>query len=149
MRIRSVLCAAGVGALLLASLDFAQAAEKAAKPDATLHISAKALAAGAGYSWGGGQLAYGGKKYEVTIDGLTVGAVSVTSITASGKVYNLKKLEDFDGTYAAVKAGATVGGGGSVSALKNQNGVRINLRATSRGLKLTAGAEGVTLAIKK
>ncbi len=86
MRVRSFACAAVVGAFLLGSLGLAHAAEKeAAKPDATIEISAKALAAGAGYSWGGGKLKYQGKAYDVTIDGLTVGAVGMSSITASGE----------------------------------------------------------------
>ena len=77
-----------------------------------------------------------------------MGSVGASRASARGSVYNLKKLEDFNGTYAAVKAGATVGGGASASALKNQNGVRINLTSTSRGVKFTVAAEGVTLKLK-
>jgi len=150
MRVRSFACAAVVGAFLLGSLDLAHAAEKeAAKPDATIEISAKALAAGAGYSWGGGKLKYQGKTYDVTIDGLTVGAVGMSSITASGEVYNLKKLEDLDGNYTAVAAGATIGGGGGALTMQNQNGVQITLKATTRGVSLTLGVSGVKLAVKK
>lgn len=152
MRVRSLLCAAVAGTFLLGSLGIAHADEKKkekAKPDATLKISAKALAAGAGYSWGSGKLTFEGKTHEVTIDGLTVGAVGVTSITATGKVHHLKKLEDFDGNYTAVEAGAAIGGGGSALTMKNQNGVEITLKATTRGVNLTIGASGVKLALKK
>lgn len=61
-------------------------------------------------------------KYPITVDGLSAGSVGATDITASGKVYHLKKLEDFEGNYAAVRTGATVGGGGSVATMRNQNG---------------------------
>ena len=149
MRIRSLLVGIGVGVLLLGTLGFANADEKAKKPDATIKISAKALAAGAGYSWGGGKLTFEGKTYDVTIDGLTVGAVGVSSISASGKVYDLKKLEDFDGNYTAVAAGSAIGGGGGALTMQNQNGVNVTLKATTRGVNLTIGVSGVKLAIKK
>ena len=117
-------------------------------PSATLELSEGSVAVGIGWSWGGGTLTYHGKKYPVSVEGLTVGSVGVSRASARGSVYNLKKLEDFNGTYAAVKAGATVGGGASASALKNQNGVRINLTSTNKGVKFTVAAEGVTLKLK-
>jgi hypothetical protein len=151
MRARSLVGAALIGAFLVGALGVAHADEKkkAPKADATLKISAKALAAGAGYSWGGGKLTYKGKEYDITIDGLTVGAVGITSISASGKVYDLKKLEDFDGNYTAVVAGSAIGGGGGVLTMRNQNDVEVTLKATTRGVSLTIGVSGVKLAIKK
>jgi hypothetical protein len=150
MRVLSFVCAAVVGAFLLGPFEVARAAEKeAAKPDATMTLSAKSLAAGAGYSWGGGKLMYEGKTYDVTIDGLTVGAAGISSITASGNVYDLKKLEDFDGNYTAVAAGSAIAGGGGALTMQNQNGVQVTLKATTRGVDLTLGVSGVKLAIKK
>jgi hypothetical protein len=92
---------------------------------------------------------YKGKSYDVTIDGLTVGAAGISSITASGKVYDLKKLEDFDGNYTAVAAGSAIGGGGGALTMQNQNGVQVTLKATTRGVNLTIGVSGVKLAVKK
>lgn len=45
--------------------------------------------------------------------------------------------------------GATVGGGGGGLAMKNQNGVVVELVATTQGVSLTAGVSGVKLSIKK
>jgi hypothetical protein len=64
-------------------------------------------------------------------------------------VFNLKKLEDFNGNYVAVGAGLTVAGGGSVAAMKNQNGVTINVKSTSQGAKVTLGGGGVDIQILK
>jgi hypothetical protein len=125
----------------------AYAAEK--KPDATLELKGGSVAAGIGFSWASGTLTYQGKKHEVTVDGLSVGDVGVSKVSASGKVYGLKKLSDFDGNYSAVAAGATVGGGGSASTMRNQNGVTIDLLSTSQGLKFTFAASGVSMKIKK
>jgi hypothetical protein len=127
---------------------FTQAA-KEEKPDATLRLSGKSVAAGIGFSWGKGTLTYKGKDYPVSVKGLALGKVGISGVTAAGKVYNLKKLEDFDGNYTAAGAGITLAGGGTAIAMKNQNGVRVLLHATTRGVDLTIGGAGVDMAIKK
>jgi hypothetical protein len=137
-----------VAATLSLPLSTALAKAKAA-PDASLQLSQGSVAAGIGFSWGGGTLTYRGKRYPVSVDGLSVGSVGISRANASGAVYNLKKLEDFNGTYTSVGAGAAVGGGGGISTMQNQNGVRITLRSRSQGVKFTLGASGVTMNIKQ
>jgi hypothetical protein len=119
------------------------------RPDATVSLSAKSLAAGVGYSWGKGTLHYKGKSYPFSVDGLSVGAVGVSSITATGNVYHLKSVDDFSGQYTAVSTGAAVGGGGSVGTMKNANGVVMNLKATTRGVSLSAAVDGIKVSIEK
>jgi hypothetical protein len=134
----------------IAALGFVLSAANAEdKPDGKLELSGGSVAIGIGYSWAGGTLTYKGMKYDVEVSGLSVGDVGATKIEASGNVYHLKKLADFDGNYASAKAGVTVAGGGSASAMKNQNGVVINLVSTTQGLKFTLAAEGVSMKIKK
>jgi envelope integrity protein A len=145
MKMRSISALMAVAALGLA-LSVAQAAEET--PDATLKLSGGSVAVGVGYSWGGGTLTYKGKDYPITVKGLSVGDVGASQVEASGSVYNLKSLKDFDGNYTAATAGATVAGGASASTMKNQNGVTINLVATTQGLKFTFAASGVDLKIK-
>jgi hypothetical protein len=134
--------------VLVVITGFTQAA-KEGKPNATLRLSGKSLAAGVGFSWGKGTLTYKGKDYPVSVKGLALGKVGISGVTAAGKVYNLKKLEDFDGNYTAAGAGITLAGGGTAIAMKNQNGVRVLLHATTRGVDLTIGGAGVDMAIKK
>jgi len=130
------------------SLPLSTALAKGKAPAATLELNQGSVAAGIGFSWGGGTLTYRGKRYPVSVDGLSVGSVGISRANASGSVYNLKKLEDFNGTYTAVGAGAAVGGGASISTMQNQNGVRVTLRSRSQGVKFTLGASGVTMNIK-
>jgi hypothetical protein len=118
------------------------------KPSATLRLSGKSVAAGVGWSWGHGTLNYKGKTYRFKVDGLEVGAVGASSISATGNVYHLKNVADFSGTYAAAAAGAVAGGGAQASALRNQNGVVIHLKATARGVELKAGVEGLKLTME-
>jgi hypothetical protein len=121
---------------------FAQAADKSARPDATLRLSGGAVAAGVGISWGKGTLTYKGKQYPVSVSGLSLGKVGITKVTASGEVYNLKRLEDFEGNYTTATADITLAGGHSGVTMKNQNGVLVIVRETSKGIDLTIGASG-------
>jgi hypothetical protein len=54
------------------------------------------------------------------VDGLSIADVPISSYTASGDVYNLKKPSDILGTYTAITAGAAAGGGPSATALRNE-----------------------------
>lgn len=129
-----------------------QAAEKEkphGKPDATLRLSGKSVAAVVGFSWGSGTLTYKGKDYPVKVNGLSMGKVGITGSSATGQVYNLKSLRDFDGHYNAGGVGGTMGAGRNKIALKNQNDVQILLTSTSRGVDLTVGGGGVDLKIKE
>ncbi|HYX20763.1 MAG TPA: hypothetical protein VFA98_07960 [Thermoanaerobaculia bacterium] len=119
------------------------------KVDAVLKLTEGSVAAGIGWSWGHGTLTYMGKSYRVKVDGLTVGEVGMTNAKAKGNVYNLKKLEDFTGVYAAGGAGATAGKGRGAGALTNANGVSILLTSITKGASLKIAAEGLKLEIEK
>jgi len=118
------------------------------KPDATIELSEGRVAVGIGYSWGGGTLTYQGKKHKVKVEGLSVGEVGITRASARGEVFDLKKLEDFSGTYTAAGAGATVGGGASATIMKNQNGVEIRLTSTTQGASLKLATSGIKLTLR-
>ena len=116
-------------------------------PDATVRLTQGSVAAGIGYSWGGGTLNYKGKSYKVKIKGLSIGEAGIKKAEAAGKVYNLAKLEDFNGNYTAAGAEATVAGGVGGTALKNQSGVVIYLTSTTRGLNFKFAGEGVEMTV--
>jgi hypothetical protein len=118
------------------------------EPNATLELTGGSVAAGVGFSWGSGTLIFRGKQYPVSITGLSVGDVGIARADAKGDVYGLVKVQDFDGTYTAYAAGSTIGGGGSVATMRNQNGVVIKLVATAQGIKLTLSASGVRMRIE-
>lgn len=125
------------------------AAAQAKKPDATLVLTEGSVAAGIGYSWGKGTLTFGGKNYPVKIEGISVGEVGVQRATASGEVFNLKKLADFNGNYTAGSAGATVAGGAGISTMRNQNGVVIELKSTTQGASLKLAVQGLKLTVQQ
>ena len=132
----------GLG-LLAVSADGAE--EKA---DATLHLETKQVSVGIGWSWGSGTITYKGAKHRFKVDGLSVNAVGATATEATGYVYNLKKLEDFAGTYTSVQASGALGAGKGIVTMKNQNDVRVTLHSTSQGIAAQVGPEGVRFTLE-
>ena len=132
----------GLGGLL-------QAAEKPPKPVATIKFDEGSVAAGIGYSWGSGKLMYKGKTYPFKVDGIAVGEVGATKVDAVGEVYALKKLADFNGTYTALAAEGTAGGGMGIARMKNQNGVVLQVKVRTQGLDVKLALSGVKFELTK
>ena len=132
-------------AVSLSGLVFAQEE----KPDATLKLSEGQFAVGIGWSWGKGVLTFKRKHHPFKVDGLSVVDVGVTKANAVGKVYHLKRLSDFNGTYTAAAAEGTIGGGAGVSTMKNENGVVIQLISTTQGVNVKLAGEGVKFTLEK
>ena len=123
-------------------------ATAAQPPDATLKVHTVSIAVGAGYSWGGGIVTFRGQDYPCRIDGLSVGAVGISSADVIGNVYHLTHIEDFSGDYLAVSTGALLAGGGDVATMRNQHGVVIDLTDTSPGAKIMLAVQGVKITLE-
>lgn len=117
-------------------------------PAATITFSGGSVAAGIGYTWGEGVLHFKGADYAFTVNGLSVVDVGLAQIEGTGEVYNLAKLDDFAGNYAAAGVGATVIGGGSLAALENQHGVIIHFRSSAGGICLNASGNAIAIAFE-
>ena len=142
MRRLSAVLAMGFGLLLAQPL-----AASAQVPDGVIELSGGSVAAGIGFSWGSGTLIFQGKRYPLKISGFSLASVGVTDYTAAGNVTGLRTAQDINGVFTSVAAGATLGGGGNIAAMKNQNGVVIQMTSTTAGLSLTLAAEGVKISI--
>jgi hypothetical protein len=131
---------------------FTQAATQESKPDATLRLSGGSFALGIGFRWGSGTLTYKGKDYPVKVNGLSVGKVGMTGVSAVGEVFNLKHLQDFNGHYnvgAAGTRGVTIATGKAGTLMTNQAGVIVRLAATQTGLDVNATGGGVEMQIQR
>ncbi len=118
------------------------------KPTATVSIESKAVALGVGVQWGSGVLKFKGKEYNFKVNGISVVDIGITTISATGDVYHLEKVEDFSGTYTSAEAGIAVGGGAGAVAMKNQNGVVMKLTSTKAGVQLKLAPEGIKVEMK-
>ena len=123
-------------------------AADAPAPSGTVQISSSAVAVGIGVTWGDGTLSYQGQKYAFSVNGLSVVDLGIATVTATGEVSNLNKLEDFSGNYAAGEAGIAIAGGPSDVVMKNEHGVVLHLHGSQQGVRLTLAAQGVSLKLK-
>ena len=133
--------------LVLALATTAVAAEKAT-PSGKVTIESRSIAAGVGVTWGDGNLNFKGKVYPFSIDGLSLVDWGIAKVSATGDVYNLTDPAKFAGTYVAAEAGLTLAGGMGGMVLRNENGVVLHVRSTSRGARLTLGTSGLKITMK-
>ncbi len=138
---------AAIAAACVLAMPVAASADEA--PDGTIELSGASVAAGVGFTWGKGTLRYEGRSIPVTFKGLSLVSAGADSITASGEVYHLTKLDDFEGNYTAASVGATLAGGGSATAMQNQNGVVIKLVSSNQGLQANLSLEGVAFRVAR
>jgi hypothetical protein len=135
---------AAVAAVFAITATFALADD--APPDATIEFSGGSVAVGIGVSWGQGTLHYQGKAYPFRLNGVRVADIGAQGVRGTGEIYHLARVEDFNGTYGAASAGATVASyGGAAAAMKNSNGVVIHFHSETEGLELTAALGGVSI----
>lgn len=111
-------------------------------------IEAKQVAAGVGWTWGGGNMKFQGKTYQFNLKGLNVAAVGISKISAKGEVYNLKNASDLVGTYVTASAGLAVIKGKAGLVMRNDKGVVINLNADQTGAQLSLGTDGLKITMK-
>ena len=145
MKLRSKMIGIALSSLLMVS---ALAIAQDGPPSGKVWMESRSVAIGIGVSWGDGKLTFQGKDHVFDVKGLSVIDLGVSKVTATGEVFNLKKLSDFSGNYVAGQAGATVGGGAGAVIMKNQNGVVLKLTSTGQGVQLTLAGSGVDVKLK-
>jgi hypothetical protein len=95
---------------------------------------------------GGGTLYYRGRSYPFKLGGLGIGGIGVSRLYAGGNVYNLHRLQDFEGVYGQARTGWALGEQGKGQMwLQNSNGVYLRLKAQRQGLSLSLGADGMVV----
>ena len=96
-----------------------------------------------------GELSFQGKTRKFKMTGLGIGGVGISTSEATGVVYNLKTIDDFTGSYTSARSGVTVGDKEILKDkmlwLKNEKGVRIELKTSKDGLELNLGVDGTVI----
>ncbi|HXV78537.1 MAG TPA: EipA family protein [Candidatus Binatia bacterium] len=133
--------------LVMAVGTAAVAAEKAT-PSGKVSLESRSIAAGIGVTWGDGKLTFKGKEYPFSVEGLSLVDWGIAKVSANGDVYNLTDPAKLGGTYVAAEAGLTLAGGMGGMVLRNQDGVILHLRSTSRGARLSLGTSGLVIKMK-
>lgn len=93
---------------------------------------------------GGGTLHFRDKSYRFRIGGLGIGGIGASKIEAKGEVFNLERLEDFEGAYVQGRYGLTAGQKSTGELwLENAKGIGLRLDAKREGLALSLGGDAV------
>jgi hypothetical protein len=114
-------------------------------------ISFRVLKAGfiVGGSGGSGTLTFHGRRYPVSIGGLSYGFTFGASETRfHGTVSNIFRASDVAGVYAAGNVGAAVGRGAQAIVLTNQNGAVLAISGRQSGLIVAADLNGLAISVR-
>jgi len=142
-----VLSGLRVGVLALAALLGAVSAANAA--DGTIRIRIFKAGFVIGGSGGDGVLTFQGRRYPLSIGGLSYGFTFGASETRlHGTVRNIRRPSDVAGVYAQGGAGAALGKGAQVVVLTNQNGAVLQLSGEQKGLIVSLDLSGLALSLK-
>jgi hypothetical protein len=135
-------------ALVLGALSASALAQNTApsRPSGSVSIHQVQIAFIGSGSTGGGTLYFHGRSYPFKLGGLGIGGIGISTIDATGTVYNLRRLADFNGIYGQARTGFAIGEQGKGRMwLQNSNGVYLELQARRRGLSLSLGADGMVV----
>ena len=102
-----------------------------------------------GGSGGSGTLTFQGRRYPLSIGGLSYGLVFGASQTdLHGRVSNIRQASDVAGVYGAAGAGLAVGRGVGAIVLTNQKGAVLELSGRQTGLMVNADLSGLAISLR-
>jgi lipid-binding SYLF domain-containing protein len=102
-----------------------------------------------GVGGGSGVLIYEGRRYPLSVRGISIGAtVGASRTELVGRAYNLRRVTDIAGTYTALGGGVAVAAGVAGVRLQNAKGVVLELRGREVGLEIAANLSGVQVNLR-
>jgi hypothetical protein len=102
-----------------------------------------------GGSGGSGTLVFHGRRYPLSIGGVSYGFTFGASATDFfGEVSNIRSPFDVNGVYGAAGAGVAVGPGAGAIVLTNQNGAVLTLSGRQTGLIVAADLNGLVITLR-
>jgi hypothetical protein len=102
-----------------------------------------------GGSAGGGTLVFHGRRYPLSIGGVSYGFTFGGSATDFiGTVSNIRRPSDVNGVYGAAGAGVAVSRGAGGIVLTNQNGTVLSLSGRQAGLIVAADLNGLVISLR-
>lgn len=102
-----------------------------------------------GASGGSGTLYFHGRRYPISIGGLSAGFLFGASATNFyGTVTNIRSPYDVAGIYGALGGGAALGVGGQAIVLRNEKGAILTLTGMQVGLQINADLSGLSISVR-
>ena len=99
---------------------------------------------------GDGTLTFHGKDYPFKVGGVGIGGIGLSTVDATGEVYNLRDLAQFPGTYGQARYGFAIGKSSAGDLwMQNEAGVILHLKAKRTGLILSLGGDAVVITMSQ
>ncbi len=117
----------------------------------SITLSTKSIGFIVGFEWGSGEfVANNGRRYPLRIRTIKAGMAGLEAVSAFGNVYHLdpRRPQDIVGTYTAVGAGITIGGGVGGQQMRNEKGVVIVINETAQGIAAKIAASGISIEMR-
>ena len=122
-----------------------EAQEKKLVKSGTFVIEGKTIGFLIGFRWGSGTLTLNdGTRLKFSFKGVKAVETGAAVVKATGTVYNLKQVTDFEGSYSGISGGLTLGKDlvGFVNYVNDKTGTIVSVKTSNKGVRLSAPAPG-------
>jgi len=146
MKISSGFRSVAFAAIAAAGVSLAGAAHA---DSGTIRFSVYKAAFFIGGSGGEGTLTFHGRKYPVSIGGISGGlAFGASKTYFQGTVRHIRRPSDVTGVYGAAGGGGAIGKGAQVIVMTNDKGAQLELTGRQVGLQVNADLSGLSISVK-
>ncbi|MBZ9991034.1 hypothetical protein LB572_28440 [Mesorhizobium sp. BH1-1-5] len=147
MQISSRFRSVAVAAIAAAGVSIASAAHA---DSGTIRFSVYKAAFFIGGSGGEGTLTFHGKRYPISVGGVSGGfAFGASKTYFQGRVRHIRRASDVTGVYGAAGGGGALGRGAQVIVMSNDKGAQLELTGRQVGLQVNADLSGISIALKR
>ncbi len=137
------------GIFALSAIAAAGLSSAACADSGTIRISVLKAGWFLGASGGSGTLTFHGRRYPLSIGGLSAGLVfGASKSELAGRVSNIRRPSDVTGVYGAAGAGAAIGSGAQAIVLRNSNGAILQMQGRQVGLEANLDLSGLQISMR-
>jgi hypothetical protein len=146
MQILSRFRSVAFAAMALAAIGFIPAAHA---DSGTIRFAVYKAGFFVGGSGGEGTLTFHGRKYRVSIGGISAGLVFGASKTYfRGTVRHIRRASDVTGIYGAAGGGGALGKGAQAIVMRNDKGAVLELTGQQEGLQINVDLSGLSITVR-
>ena len=146
MNMSSTFRSAAFAVIATAGVSLASAAHA---DSGTIRFSVYKAAFFVGGSGGEGTLTFHGRRYPVSVGGISGGlAFGVSKTYFHGTVTHIRRAQDVTGVYGAAGGGGAVGKGAQMIVMTNDKGAQLELSGKQVGLQINADISGMSITVK-
>jgi hypothetical protein len=146
MKISSRFRSVAAAVIAAAGVSFAGSAHA---DSGTIRFSVYKAAFFVGGSGGEGTLTFHGRRYPISVSGISGGlAFGVSKTYFHGTVRHIRRARDVTGVYGAAGGGGALGKGAQVIVMTNDKGAQLELSGKQIGLQVNADLSGIAITVK-